>query len=70
MNYKIVFIPVFGGDGKFEMGFEKEKDARIALAAVANYTLFLHECSLMPDYSNVGMVLRHEGDDWVDVEEL
>ena len=69
MNYKVLFIPKFGDDAQFEKEFETQAEAETALVSIAEYTLMLHECSLMPDYSNTGMVLFKDSDgDWVEID--
>ena len=68
MEYKIVFIPVLGGEGSFEQEFETLPEAVSALSVVANYTLMLHERSLMPDFSNVGMISRLDDDEWTEID--
>ncbi|MCK5607384.1 hypothetical protein KAR91_36205 [Candidatus Pacearchaeota archaeon] len=68
MVYKAVFIPRVGQERAFEQEFVTLEEAEAAMTAIANYTLFLHEVFLMPDYSNCGMVLRKDGDDWIEVD--
>lgn len=69
MDYKCVFIPAINGiEGVFEQEYDTSEEAETALNAIANYTLFLHETSLMPDYSNIGMVMRKDGDEWIEID--
>jgi len=69
MNYKVLFIPRFGDGAQFEKEFETQAEAETALISIAEYTLMLHECSLMPDYSNTGMVLVKDSDgDWIEID--
>ena len=68
MDYKAVFIPVVGQDAVFEQEFLTHEEAEAAMKSIANYTLFLHEVSLMPDYSNYGMVMKRDGDDWIEID--
>jgi hypothetical protein len=72
MNYKCLFIPAINGGmvegALFEQEYATSEEAETALNAIANYTLFLHETKLMPDYSNYGMVMRKEGDEWVEID--
>lgn len=68
MDYKAVFIPAVGQDAVFEQEFKTSEEAEAAIMAIANYTLFLHEVSLMPDYSNCGMVMKRDGDDWIEID--
>ena len=70
MDYKCVFIPAINAnEGEFEQEYDTSQEAETALNAIANYTLFLHEVSLMPDYSNYGMVMRKDGDEWIEAIE-
>lgn len=68
MDYKAVFIPVVGQDAVFEQEFKTSEEAEAAMMAIANYTLFLNEVSLMPDYSNCGMLMKRDGDDWMEID--
>ena len=43
MNFKIVFIPVFGEDMVFEQECETLVEAEASLKAVSDYTLLLHD---------------------------
>jgi hypothetical protein len=70
MDYKIVFIPKVGGSGTFEKEYQTQDEAEAAMTTIADYTLMLHECSLMPDYSNCGMVFKKNGcAEWVEIGE-
>jgi len=69
MNYKVLFIPDLGDDAQFEKEFETQAEAEAALLSIAEYTLMLHEYSLMPDYSNTGMILFKDSDgDWIEID--
>ena len=69
MSYKVLFIPRFGDQAKFEKEFETQAEAEAVLSSIAEYTLMLHECSFMPDYSNTGMVLMKDDDgDWIEID--
>ena len=68
MDYRIRFIPKILDPGVFEKEYDTLAEAETALEAVAQYTLALHELSLMPDYSNYGMVQRKDGDEWVEID--
>ena len=69
MDYKCVFMPEIKGIGAvFEQEYDTSQEAETALNAIANYTLFLHEVSLMPDYSNCGMVMRKDGNEWIEID--
>lgn len=68
-KYKVVFIPMFGGNAQYEEEFDTSEKAEQALKTIADYTLLLHECSLMPDYSNIGMVCGLDDDgEWVEID--
>jgi len=69
MDYKVLFMPKLGDQAQFEKEFETQPEAEAALVIIAEYTLLLHECSFMPDYSNAGMVLKKDADgDWVEID--
>ena len=70
MNYQVVFTNLIGGGilKSFRQEFSSPEEAEQALDLIANYTLFLHENALMPDYSNMGIVLKREGDEWVEID--
>ena len=67
-KYQVWFNPCFGSDGVFEKEFETQQEAELALEVIADYTLMLHECSLMEDHSNCGMVLGWDGDEWIEID--
>jgi hypothetical protein len=70
MDYKIIFIPKISDTFTFEREYETQEQAEAAMTAIADYTLMLHECSIMPDYSNCGMVYRKNGrSEWVEIGE-
>jgi hypothetical protein len=66
-NYKVVFIPKMG-EQKFEKVCQTIDEAEQILESIADYTLMLHEASLMPDYSNMGYVLKRIDGEWVEVD--
>jgi len=68
-NYKVVFNPNMGGQ-QFEKECPTLDIAKAVFDAVADYTLFLHDNGLMPDYSNWGQILIEDDDgDWIGYEE-
>ena len=68
-KYKVIFIPKLGCDAQYEEEFDTSEQAERSLNSIANYTLMLNEASLMPDYSNCGMVCGLDDDgDWVEIE--
>ena len=69
MNYKVIFIPALGEDALFEQECETSEIAEAVLKGIGNYTLLLHECSYMQDYANMAMVMKREGDDWIEIDE-
>ena len=70
MKYKAMFVPYAGKAGQWEQEFNTIEEAEAALLAVSLYTLVLHELSIMPDYSNYGMVLVLDDDgDWIEVDD-
>lgn len=72
MDCKCVFMPrIEEPDGKFEQEFDTQEEAEIALNLIADYTLFLHETSLMPDYSNIGMIMKQDSNgNWIEIDEF
>ena len=69
-NFKVVFIPQAGGDfNGFKREYETMDKATAVLNAIADYTLLLHECSLMPDYSNIGMLYKRSADGWIEIDD-
>lgn len=70
MNYKVIFIPAYGQEAKFEQQCKTIEEAEAILNAIGNYTLLLHECSFMEDFSNAGMVCKKDKDgEWVEIDE-
>ena len=71
MDYKVIFIPRFGEDGgQCEQECNTVTEAESVLKAIANYTLLLHECSLMGDFSNCGMIVKKDVDgEWFEIDE-
>jgi len=64
-RFRVAFMPALGRKmyhskevGNFEL-------ANTMLESIANYTLFLHDSSLMHDHSNTGWVEQASGDDWI-----
>lgn len=68
-KFRAVFYPRFGEDMVYHSKEVGSWDrANSILDEVANYTLVLHECSLMPDWSNIGWVEQFVDGEWVEVE--
>ena len=69
-EYKIIFNPAVEQNmADFEWEFTEFEYAKAALDIVANYTLFLHETSLMPDYSNFGLVVQLVDGKWEEIDD-
>lgn len=70
MKFKVVFIPKLGmGQPWYEQKFNTIEEAEAALLSISLYTIFLQDdARLMADESNVGMVMRDDGDEWVEVD--
>jgi hypothetical protein len=69
MEYKVVFYPVLKLTAKpFEQSYETSAAAEIALDAISNYTLDLHEKNLMPDHSNTGLVMKLVDGEWIEID--
>lgn len=63
-KYKVYFSPRIMGEADFfDKGFDTIEEARAALRAITEYTLFLHECSLMTDWSNMGFICEYDYDE-------
>ena len=69
MDYKIIFAPCLGCSAAFEKEYGSLEEAETAMTAISLYTLMLHECSLMPDRANCGMVLKREDGLWLEVDD-
>ena len=67
-DFKVIFIPQIGEDVLFGKECETKEEAELVLNAIADYTLLLHDCSLMLDYSNMGMVLQRTLDGWQEID--
>ena len=69
MDYKVVFDPCFGRSALYESEHETQTEAEAVLNAIANYTLMLHEASLMSDHSNFGAVQKRDGNGyWFEID--
>lgn len=72
-DFKIVFPPAFGlgspDNEKFVREYDTLLEATTALNALVDYTLLLHEHSLMPDYTNMGMIYRNDGVEWIEIDD-
>lgn len=71
-EYRATFDPQFQGDaGPFisdPVGSQELAEGQLAL--IANYTLHLHENSLMSDWSNYGFIeCREDGGEWIVLDE-
>ena len=68
-KFRILFNPKIGCDGEFiKDGFDDFESARKAMNLIGEYTLMLHERSLMPDYSNYGEVQELINGEWEEAE--
>ena len=71
-QYRFVFINIMGAEDNGVFTSEPVNSQELAegqMNLVANYTLHLHECSLMPDYSNYGYIERFEDSVWMPIDE-
>jgi hypothetical protein len=69
-NYQLRFTPaLLSNDAEFVEEYDSLLEAVTALNAIANYTLLLHEASLMPDHSNTGEIYKNSGDFWEQINE-
>lgn len=69
MKFRFCFAPWLGDGIFFGEPCETRKQAEEQLNAVANYTLFLHECSLIDDHTNVGWIEHEENGQWFEVDD-
>jgi hypothetical protein len=68
-DFKVIFTPAISIDAEFVAEYDTLQEAVMVLNAIANYTLMLHECSMMPDYSNMGAIYKNTTDEWVEIDD-
>ena len=70
-KFRATFDPQFQGDADPFVSAEvgSYKSAKMQLDLLANYTLHLHNISLMPDYTNYGFIEEWVDGRWVEFEE-
>ncbi len=70
-DYRTMFIPAIEKytAGAFTIDADSVDDARKTLAAVANYTLYLHSNQLMHDFSNTGWIEQFIDGEWQEVDQ-
>ena len=68
-DFKIVFIPQVPGKFEFVKEYDELNEAVVVLNAITDYTLVLHKCSLMQDYSNAGMIYKNTGSYWIEIDD-
>jgi hypothetical protein len=68
LYYKVSFIPKLG-DVEFSVLTDSLSTAKNQLSAISDYTLFLHDRGLMPDYSNTGFISQIIDGEWEGVED-
>lgn len=70
-KFRFCFDPAMEEENDVYIGDEvgSYELANTQLETIANYTLFLHEAGLMPDYSNYGGIQEFYNGKWVDFEE-
>jgi len=61
-EFRFTFDPQFQGEGDPFVGepVNSQELAEGQMSLIANYTLLLHETSLMPDYTNYGFLEKRE----------
>ena len=72
IEYRFTFDPQFQGDVDPFVGeaVNSKELAEGQLNIIANYTLHLHEISLVPDYTNYGFIeQRIDGGQWETIDE-
>ncbi len=68
-NFMIVFIPsIYTSSAELVVEFDTLLEAATALNAIANYTLLLHKSSLIPDYSNMGIIYKRYQNKWLEID--
>ncbi len=69
-NFKVEFYPNTNElHGRFISYHEFIEEAVSVLNNIADYTLLLHECSFMRDYSNIGMLFTKNNNEWIAINE-
>lgn len=69
-EFKIIFNPTIEHNiSAFECEFCNYQLAKVVLNTVANYTLYLHDQSLMHDYSNIGLIVQMVDGEWIEIDE-
>jgi len=71
-DFKIVFMPNMDNIDElceYITYADTFDDAIQILNTIADYTLLLHECSLMPDYSNMGMLFKKVDKEWIEIND-
>ncbi len=68
MKFKVIFHPDFEDESIFNETCATLTEAKAALNAIANYTLFLHDKKFMPDYSNCGWIAELVNGEWQEIE--
>ena len=70
-RYRVCFNPIIFNESTVfyspEVG--RQSIAQSQLDAIANYTLFLHDKDLIPDYSNYGFVQTFIDGEWVNCDD-
>lgn len=70
MAFRFVFAPCFGDNRVFNSEpCQTKEQAQDQLDVVANYTLFLHECSMMVDHTNLGWIESEIDGRWVEIDD-
>ena len=68
-GHKDFLLIKISNGAEFIKEYDTLHDAVTALHAIADYTLLLHECSLMPDYSNMASIYKNTSDEWVEIDD-
>ena len=70
-KYVVTFIPSIERENNgFAASTSSLREAKTILDTIANYTLFLHNNSLMKDYSNAGFITKfnEETKEWDEID--
>lgn len=72
-NFKVSFIPALEVNANDDFCIENIHSFDLAVMiknSLADYTLFLHDRSLMIDYSNMAIIEQNVNGEWIDASYL
>lgn len=68
-DYKVIFSPQLMMNCESVTLTNSLSDAVLILNTIAEYTLLLHEYSLMDNYTNMGMIYKMIDYEWIQIDE-